>query len=100
MAQLSTLGGLHTFMKTYDKQTWSQIRLKGHARFVVRFGSRWGIPVGILATFGPWLYAVLTHSTTPSPWMMAVSFICFGVAFGYLRGEREWQRCERMYGET
>jgi hypothetical protein len=86
-------------MKKFDKQTWSQIRLKGHARFVVQFGSRWGIPVGILATFGPWLYAVLTHSTTPSPWMMVALFICFGVAFGYLRGEREWRRCERKYGE-
>ena len=87
-------------MKKFDKQKWSQIRIRGHARFVVRFGSRWGIPVGILATFGSWLYAALTHSTTPSLGMMVVLFICFGVAFGYLRGEREWQRCERAYGET
>jgi hypothetical protein len=87
-------------MKTFDKQKWSQIRVRGHARFVVRVALRSGLPVGILATFGPWLFAVLTHSTTPSPWMMAFLFICFGVAFGYLRGEREWKQGERAYHEN
>jgi hypothetical protein len=85
-------------MKTYDKQTWSQIRAKGHARFIMRQIVRRGIPMGVIVTLGVILIHVLTHDA-PTPGNLAIVFICFGIGSGYLGGEREWKRCERIYGE-
>jgi hypothetical protein len=84
-------------MKAFDKQTWSQIRAKGRAHFVVRQIVRRGIPMGIFVTLGVFILHIFTHSVTPALGNLAAIFICFGLAFGYIGGEREWQRCERAY---
>jgi hypothetical protein len=86
-------------MKKFDKQIWSQIRAKGHARFVVRQVLQRGIPMGVFVTLGVFLFHIFTHSVTPTPGNLAAIFICFGLAFGCFVGEKEWQRCERAYNE-
>jgi hypothetical protein len=87
-------------MKTFDKQKWSQIRAKGHTRFIMRQIVQRGIPMGVIVTVGVFLFENFTHSVTPSPGNLAAIFFCFGIVSGYIRGEREWEQCERAYDET
>jgi hypothetical protein len=85
-------------MDDNEKHTWEQIRARGHGRFVVQHGIlRWGIPFGLVVTFGPAFYDLLAHSVTPSVWRLAGSFAFFTLGFGYLMGEGEWRRRERSY---
>ena len=84
-------------MKTFDKEKWGQIRVKGHTRFILKQIVRRGVPMGLFVTVGIILLDKLTHSAVTTPGNLAASFFCFGIIFGYLQGEREWERCERAY---
>ncbi len=88
-------------MKTFNKEEWTQIRGRGHARFIVRRGLLcWGVPFGFLVTLGPFLYDVVTHSPPPSTWSMVGSFTFLALAFGYGMGETEWRRSERAFNKN
>ena len=85
-------------MKTFDKQKWTQVRARGHARFIMGQGLLcWGVPFGLVATLGPFFYDLLAHASTPSIWGMVGSFTLLTVALGYGMGETEWRRGERAY---
>ena len=56
--------------------------------------------MGVIVTVGVFLFENFTHSVTPSPGNLAAIFFCFGIVSGYIRGEREWEQCERAYDET
>jgi hypothetical protein len=85
-------------MKNPDTREWEQIRASGHRRFIVRYGLlKWGLPFGLVTTLGPVAYDVLRHSTMPSVWSIAGSFIVLGLGFGYGMGETEWRRREKAY---
>src|SRR5438477_9677538 len=88
-------------MKTFDKQRWTQVRAKGHARFIIRQGLlRWGVPFGLAVTLGPFFYDLAIHAPTASIWSMVGSLIVLTLTFGYGMGEREWRLGERAYHET
>ena len=88
-------------MKIFDKEKWMQIRARGHARFIVRHGLiRWGIPLGLVVTLGPFFCDLITHTPTPSAWSMAGSCTWLTLVFGYGMGETEWRRGERAYHEN
>ena len=88
-------------MKTFDKQKWTEIRARGHTRFIARRGLLcWGVPFGLVVTLGPFVYAIATHAATPSVWSMVGSFLILTSAFGYGMGETEWRRGERAYHDN
>jgi len=85
-------------MKTFDKQKWTEIRARGHVRFVMRQGLlRWGVPFALVVTLGPLIYNLITYSPTPSIWSTVGSLALLTLAFGYGMGETEWRRGERAY---
>ena len=88
-------------MKTFDKQKWTEIRARGHARFIARRGLLfWGVPFGLVVTLGPFIYAIATRTPMPSVWGMVGSFVLLTLAFGYGMGETEWRRGERAYHDN
>ena len=88
-------------MKTFDKQRWTQIRARGHARFIIRHGLlSWGVPFGLVVNLGSFVYDLASHAPTPSIWSMAGSATLLTLAFGYGMGETEWRRSERAYHDA
>lgn len=88
-------------MSAFDREKWTNIRARGHARFIVRRGLLcWGVPFGLIVTLGPAFYALVTHTPTPSVWSMLASFTLLTLVFGYGMGETQWRRCERAYCEN
>ena len=87
-------------MRTFDKQKWAQIRAGGYAKFIMLHGLlRWGIPLGLAATLGPFAYNLITHVPTSSIRSMVVEFILFALIIGYLMGSAAWRQGERAYHE-
>jgi len=85
----------------FDKQKWTQVRARGHARFIMSQGLlRWGGPFGFVVTLGPFFYDLARHSPTPSIWSMLGSLALLTLIFGYGMGEREWRLGERAYHEN
>ena len=88
-------------MKTFNKEKWTQIRARGHARYLMRRGFLfWGVPFGLVVTLVPFFYDLVTHVRTPSTWSMIGSFVLLTLVFGYGMGEAEWRRSERAYHEN
>jgi hypothetical protein len=87
-------------MKTFTREEWTQVRAKGHARFVLVHGLlRSGIPFGLLMAVVDLVWALLTHST-PSVWRMTQYLLVFTIVYGYLSGEMQWRRCEKDYHDN
>ena len=85
-------------MTSSEKQSWEQIRARGHGRFILRRGLlRWGIPFGLAVTVGPFLYDAFTHAGTASVRTLVVSFVFSTLAIGMGMGETAWRRREREY---
>ena len=87
-----------------QKQSWDQVRARGHGRFILREGFlRWGVPFGAVVTLGPLLYDFITHQPytpllLPWPvWNFVVDLVLSIMISGYLFGEGNWWMNERNY---
>ena len=81
-----------------EKQSWEQLRAKGHDRFILREGLlRNGVPLGLIVTLSMFLYDIFTHTAVTSLWKMAIGFAILVLGFGYGMGETRWRSGERDY---
>ncbi len=106
MLAVSRASGMVNVMTPSEKQVWDSVRARGHARFVLRSLVRWGVPFGVVVTFGPLLYDAAMHTSyTPRvfPWPaldIVFGFVFCSALFGYLTGEGAWRKHERDYGQS
>jgi hypothetical protein len=91
-------------MTKIEKQKWERVRIRGHARYILRISLFWGVPMWAAQTFGPRLYDFIMHKPYTSPiqiWSPALDFvfdmILFIFGFGYLMGKFMWAKHERDF---
>jgi hypothetical protein len=91
-------------MTTIERQKWERVRIRGHARYILRSFLFWGAPMWAAQVFGIRLYDAIMHKPYTAPlqiWSPALDFVFDSVlwifGFGYLMGEYFWRKHERDF---